>query len=58
LRMPEGARPVAILCLGHVEEFYPQPMLQAEGWAQRVALHDCLRKQMGRRGGACDEATA
>jgi 5,6-dimethylbenzimidazole synthase len=42
LRMPADARPVAILCLGHVEEFYPQPMLQAEGWAQRAALVDCL----------------
>jgi 5,6-dimethylbenzimidazole synthase len=42
LRMPADARPVAILCLGHVEEFYPQPMLQTEGWAQRAALDDCL----------------
>lgn len=42
LRMPEGAKPVAILCLGHVEAFYPQPMLQAEGWAQRATLAECL----------------
>lgn len=42
LRMPEGARPVAILCLGQVDKFYAQPMLQAEGWAQRAALNDCL----------------
>ncbi|MFC0679781.1 5,6-dimethylbenzimidazole synthase [Lysobacter korlensis] len=42
LRMPEGAKPVAILCLGHVDEFYQQPMLQAEGWAQRAPLADCL----------------
>jgi 5,6-dimethylbenzimidazole synthase len=42
LRMPEGAKPVAILCLGHVEAFYPQPMLQSEGWAQRKALGECL----------------
>ena len=42
LLMPEGARPVAILCLGQVEKVYAQPMLQAEGWAQRVTLNDCL----------------
>ena len=60
LRMPEGARPAAILCLGHVEEFYPQPMLQAEGWAQRVALHDCLyeNKWGDVAAPAIDEATA
>jgi 5,6-dimethylbenzimidazole synthase len=33
LAMPTGAKPVAILCLGHVAEFYPQPMLASEGWA-------------------------
>lgn len=27
LKMPAGAKPVAILCLGHVEQFYPKPML-------------------------------
>lgn len=42
LRMPEGSKPVAILCLGHVEAFYPKPMLQAEGWAQRMAVSDCV----------------
>lgn len=42
LRIPEGAKPVAILCLGHVDEFYPQPMLQTEGWAQRASLDACL----------------
>lgn len=42
LRMPEGSKPVAILCLGHVEAFYPTPMLQAEGWAQRMAVSDCV----------------
>ena len=33
LGLPEGARPVALLCLGHVEAFYPEPMLVQEGWA-------------------------
>ena len=42
LHMPEGARPVAILCLGHVEAFYNQPMLETERWASRMALADCV----------------
>ena len=33
-------KPVAILCLGHVAEFYPKPMLELEGWAQRGTLGD------------------
>lgn len=42
LGMPAGARPVAILCLGHVAAFYPKPMLELEGWAQRQRLSDLL----------------
>ena len=38
LRMPEGSRPVAVLCLGHVHEFYPRPMLEMQNWAQRADL--------------------
>lgn len=38
LRMPEGSKPVAVLCLGHVREFYPRPMLEMENWAQRADL--------------------
>ncbi|MDP2155614.1 MAG: 5,6-dimethylbenzimidazole synthase [Sulfuricella sp.] len=34
LAMPPGSKPVAILCLGQVEEFYPAPMLELEGWTQ------------------------
>jgi len=40
LGIPEGGKPVAILCLGHVAEFYPKPMLELEGWAQRGTLGD------------------
>jgi 5,6-dimethylbenzimidazole synthase len=42
LHMPTGATPVAVLCLGHVEEFYPAPMLELEGWTQRGSLQDML----------------
>jgi 5,6-dimethylbenzimidazole synthase len=38
LRMPEGSRPVAILCLGRVPAFYPRPMLEQERWAERQQL--------------------
>jgi 5,6-dimethylbenzimidazole synthase len=38
LKMPIGSKPIAILCLGHVEKFYPQPMLEIENWAQAEPL--------------------
>lgn len=34
LGMPPGAKPVAVLCLGPVEAFYPAPMLALEQWTQ------------------------
>jgi 5,6-dimethylbenzimidazole synthase len=42
LGMPAGAKPIAILCLGHVEAFYPKPMLELEGWAMRQKLQDMV----------------
>ena len=42
LDMPEGARPVAVLCLGPVRAFYPAPMLVLEGWAQARPLSELL----------------
>jgi 5,6-dimethylbenzimidazole synthase len=42
LHMPEGSKPIAILCLGPVHAFYDQPMLQAEKWACRAALSDLV----------------
>ena len=38
LAMPTGSEPVAIICLGHVEEFYPAPMLQLEGWREPAPI--------------------
>ena len=40
LQMPDDSEPVAVLCLGQVEEFYPAPMLQIEEWAEPGPLHD------------------
>jgi 5,6-dimethylbenzimidazole synthase len=42
LGIPEGAKPVAILCLGPVKDFYPAPMLVLEGWAQARPLQELL----------------
>jgi 5,6-dimethylbenzimidazole synthase len=40
--MPDEARPIAILCLGHVEAFYDRPMLEKEDWAQRAPLDELV----------------
>jgi 5,6-dimethylbenzimidazole synthase len=42
LRIPAGGKAVAILCLGKVEGFYPKPMLEMEGWAERQVLEDLV----------------
>ncbi|WP_338919990.1 5,6-dimethylbenzimidazole synthase [Pseudomonas silesiensis] len=42
LDMPVGAKPLAVLCLGPVQEFYPAPMLVLEGWAQARPLGELL----------------
>lgn len=34
LTMPAQSRPVAILCIGHVEKFYEKPMLIEQNWIQ------------------------
>jgi len=36
--MPPGAKPIAILCLGHVADFPERPLLEALGWGQRLPL--------------------
>ena len=40
--MPEGSQPIAVLCVGHVHEFYTAPMLELEKWDQRRPLDDIL----------------
>ena len=40
LQMPEGSRAIAILCLGHVEEFYKKPMLELENWTKAKPLEE------------------
>jgi len=43
LRLPARVVPVAYLCLGHVEEFPPEPELQTAGWLPRLPLEEVLR---------------
>ena len=42
LNCPEGARPIALLCLGPVAAFYDAPMLEQEGWRSRVDLSEIV----------------
>ncbi|OUR63941.1 5,6-dimethylbenzimidazole synthase [Methylophaga sp. 42_25_T18] len=42
LAMPQGAKPVAILCLGHVDEFYPAPMLELEDWRKTTDINEVI----------------
>lgn len=38
LKMPADSKPVAILCIGHVDAFYEQPMLVEERWTEAAPL--------------------
>lgn len=42
LRLPPGAHPVAILCVGHVPAFYARPLFEDTGWGQRIPLSNVL----------------
>ncbi|KAB0587820.1 5,6-dimethylbenzimidazole synthase [Comamonas kerstersii] len=42
LEMPAGSYPLAVLCLGPVQAYYAEPMLQQEKWAARAPLEDML----------------
>ena len=42
LNMPADAKPIAVLCLGHVESFYKEPMLVETGWALAKPLAEML----------------
>jgi 5,6-dimethylbenzimidazole synthase len=42
LQMPKNSRAIAILCLGHVEEFYKKPLLELEKWAIARPLEDFI----------------
>lgn len=42
LRMPVDSKPVAILCIGHVDKFYEQPMLVEERWTEAASVDEFI----------------
>nr|MBS0020425.1 5,6-dimethylbenzimidazole synthase [Gammaproteobacteria bacterium] len=42
LKCPQGAKPIALLCLGPVHEFYARPMLEEVGWRQARPLENSI----------------
>ena len=42
LSIPADAKPIAVLCLGHVNSFYKEPMLVETGWALEKPLGKML----------------
>ena len=42
LRCPADVRPIAVVCLGHVAEFYPAPMLVLERWREPRELAELM----------------
>jgi 5,6-dimethylbenzimidazole synthase len=44
LGFPSDVKPIAVLCLGHVEEFYSGPMLVLERWRNPRPLEELLHE--------------
>ena len=42
LSMPSSSKPIAILCIGHVDKFYDKPMLLEEHWTSEAPLEDLV----------------
>jgi 5,6-dimethylbenzimidazole synthase len=51
LHMPQGSRPVAVLCLGYVPAFYSRPMLEEAGWARPADLKTMVSTDYWSEGG-------
>lgn len=59
LGLPEGAEPIALLCLGPVQGYYKEPMLSQDNWARREALAGLVYDDAwGWRTGLFEEAQA
>jgi 5,6-dimethylbenzimidazole synthase len=56
--MPDGSAPIAVLCVGHVEQFYPAPMLEVEGWDKRRPLSGLVYEDVWGKPAAFAEETA
>lgn len=42
LNMPEGSEAIAILCIGHVDKFYDEPMLISEKWTSKTDIENLV----------------
>ena len=42
LNIPAGAKPIAVLCIGHVNSFYKEPMLQETRWTTAKSLAEMV----------------
>jgi 5,6-dimethylbenzimidazole synthase len=42
LQIPDDAKPIAILCIGHVNTFYKEPMLVETGWKEAKPLAEMV----------------
>lgn len=42
LKLPQGSKPLAILCLGHVDTFYDKPLLETEHWDSRRPIESIM----------------
>lgn len=42
LNMTADSYPVAVLCIGHVDKFYDEPMLKTKGWDKERSLDEIL----------------
>ena len=42
LDIPDHIQPVAYLCVGHTEAFYPKPLLESAGWGQRLPVEKLI----------------
>jgi 5,6-dimethylbenzimidazole synthase len=60
LRMPPGSKPVAVLCLGRVPEFYPRPMLEMTRWTCGRSLESLVHTDYwgGGDGAKCPAGSA
>lgn len=50
LDMPADSYPAAVLCLGHVETFYPEPLLKSQGWDDERELEEIFFENSWGRG--------
>jgi 5,6-dimethylbenzimidazole synthase len=46
LHIPADAKPIAVLCLGHVNTFYKEPMLVETGWKQAKPLSEMIMENV------------